>query len=61
MSTKELVIEKVREMPEEASFAEILEELAILAAIQEGKDDIQAGRFVSHEEMKKQVASWTAK
>ena len=61
MSTKELVIEKVREMPEEASFAEILEELAILAAIQEGKDDIPAGRFVSHEEMKKQVASWTAK
>lgn len=61
MSTKELVIEKVREMPDEASFAEILEELAILAAIQEGRDDIQAGRFISHEEMKKQVASWTGK
>ena len=61
MSTKELVIEKVREMPDEASFAEILEELAILAAIQEGREDIQAGRFISHEEMKRQVASWTGK
>jgi predicted transcriptional regulator len=59
MSNKQLVIETVREMPEEATFEEILDELVLLAAIRQGRQDIRAGRFLSHEEMKKQVAAWT--
>lgn len=59
MSTKELVIETVRDMPEEATIDEILEELATLAAIHQGREDIKAGRFFTHDEMKKQVAAWT--
>ena len=58
MSTKELVIEAVRDLPEAATFDEILEHLATLAAICEGQADVKAGRVISHEEMKKRVASW---
>jgi predicted transcriptional regulator len=55
MSTKELVIDAVRDLPEGATFDEILEHLAILAAICQGQEDAKAGRVISHDEMKKRV------
>jgi predicted transcriptional regulator len=58
MSNKQLVIEAVREMPDEATLEEIVDELALLAAIRQGRQDIRAGRFLSHEEMKKQATAW---
>ena len=61
MSNKEIVLEAVRNLPDDASLEAIVEHLHILAAIREGQEDIQAGRFVSHEDMKKMVASWFAK
>ncbi|MBY0527709.1 MAG: CopG family transcriptional regulator [Gemmataceae bacterium] len=61
MSNKELVVEAMRELPEEASFEEILEQIAILAAIRRGEADADAGRVISHEEVKKRIASWTTK
>jgi predicted transcriptional regulator len=48
MSNKEIVLEAVRELPDEATFREILEQIAILAAIQEGEADADAGRVISH-------------
>jgi predicted transcriptional regulator len=61
VTNKELVIRKVRELPDDASLRDIVEEIAILAAIREGEDDIDAGRFVTHEELKRQVAQWLSK
>jgi predicted transcriptional regulator len=58
MSCKELVIEVVREMPDDATVDEIVEELALLAAIRDGREDIKAGRFLTHDEIKQQVAAW---
>jgi len=55
MSDKELVIEAVRQLPEHASIKEIAEEIAILAAIKKGEHDADAGRVVSHDEMKKRL------
>ncbi|MBL8796758.1 MAG: hypothetical protein JNM56_22855 [Planctomycetia bacterium] len=61
MSNKEIVLEAVRELPDEATFPEILEQIAILAAIQEGEADADAGRVISHDEMKKRIAQCIAK
>jgi predicted transcriptional regulator len=55
MTNKELVIRKVRELPDSASLDEIVDEIAILAAIQEGEKAVAEGRVVSHEEVKRQV------
>ena len=60
MSNKELVLDALKQMPEDASLEEISEEIAILAAIKRGEDDIAAGRVISHEEMKKRIAEWTS-
>ncbi len=61
MTAKEIVIERTRELPDEATLDEIVEELQILAAIQKGQEDIAAGRFITHEEMKRQMKSWNTK
>ena len=58
MSNKEMVLEAVRSLSENASWEDIVEHLHFLAAIREGQQDIDAGRFISHEEMKKLAASW---
>jgi predicted transcriptional regulator len=61
MSDKEMVIEAVRRLPEQVSIEEIADEIAILAAIQKGERDADSGRVVSHDEMKKRLASWISK
>lgn len=61
MTAKELVIHALKKLPEETSIEEILEEIEILAAIQQGEDAANAGRVVPHEEVKIMVASWTSK
>ena len=58
---KQVAVEALDQMPEFASLRQISEELAILAAIREGQADIEAGRVVSHEEVKRRSASWTMK
>jgi predicted transcriptional regulator len=58
MTDKQLVMKAVREIPDDATMDEIEERAAILAAIRRGEEDIEAGRFVTHEELKRQVAQW---
>jgi predicted transcriptional regulator len=60
MSNKQMVLEALRKLPEEASLDEISEEIAILAAIQHGKDDADAGRVLTHDEVKARSAAWTS-
>jgi predicted transcriptional regulator len=61
MTAKELVIHALNKLPEETSIEEILEEIEILSAIQKGEAAADAGRVVSHDEVKNIVASWTSK
>jgi predicted transcriptional regulator len=61
VSDKELVLKTLRDLPEEASLAEIIDELQTLDAIRKGQDDVAAGRFKSHDEVKALVASWNTK
>jgi predicted transcriptional regulator len=61
MSDIDTVIEAVRQLPEHASFEEIVEEIAILAAIQKGERDANAGRVVSHDDVKKRLESWISR
>ena len=61
MSAKELVLETVGKMSAKLSMEEILEELAILAAIQRGEEAAEEGKVISHAEMKKRAKSWNTK
>ncbi len=48
-------------LPETPSLPEIADEIAVLAAIQQGEEDAQAGRVTPHEEVIPMIALWAAK
>ena len=57
MSQKELVIEAIQELPDDASMDQIADRVDFIAAIQKGISDIDRGDTIPHEEIKKQLAA----
>jgi predicted transcriptional regulator len=58
MTQKELVIDAIRELPDDVSLEVIADRVEFLAAIQKGIDQLDRGEGIPHEEVKKQFASW---
>ena len=61
MSQKELVIEAIKDLPEDASIDQIADRVDFIAAIQKGIDDLDRGESVPHDEVKRQLAAWLTK
>jgi predicted transcriptional regulator len=60
MLTKDKIIETIQAMPEK-KFEDIdvlFERLIILEKIERGVADIEAGRTITHEELKKKMETW---
>jgi predicted transcriptional regulator len=58
VSPKNVVREVLDRLPENATFREIAEEIAILTALVEGAEDIRAGRVSSHTDVKHRAFQW---
>ncbi len=58
MTQKELVLGAIGELPDDASLEEIAGRVDFLAAVQKGFDQLDHGEGISHEELKRQLASW---
>ena len=54
-SVKERVIEAVRELPDDATVEDAMERLYVLAKIQKGLEQAEAGQTVSHEDAKRRI------
>ena len=61
MSDKQLALDSIEWLPEDASLEAIAEQIEFLAAIRKGLDQIERGETVPHEEVKRQLASWLSK
>jgi predicted transcriptional regulator len=61
MSNKEIAIEAIRQLPDDATIEEIAEEIAVLVGIFRGLEDVEAGRTVPHDEVKKRLQTWITK
>ena len=61
MSDKQLALESIQRLPEDASLDAIAERLEFLAAIRKGLSQIERGETVSQEEVKRQLAKWLIK
>jgi predicted transcriptional regulator len=61
MSNKEMVIDAIRKLPDDSSIEEIVEEVVVLAAIRRGEQDADAGRTISHDEVKKRLQTWISR
>jgi predicted transcriptional regulator len=58
MTEKEIVLETIRELPDNCWMEEIADRIEIIAAVQKGVDQLDRGQGIPHEEIKKQLASW---
>ena len=56
MSVKEIILNALREMPEDISFEEILRQLRIIAAIHRADEDIASGRLHSQTHIEQEFA-----
>ena len=61
MSDKQLALDSIERMPEDASLDVIAERVEFLAAVRKGLDQIERGETIPHDEVKRQLASWLAK
>ncbi|HZF01762.1 MAG TPA: hypothetical protein VE344_07700 [Methylomirabilota bacterium] len=61
MSDKQLVVELLNRLPEDANLQDIGREIDFLAAIREGEEQADRGEVVPHEQVKREFASWISK
>ena len=61
MKDKQVAIDTINKLPDDASMDEIAEELQIMAAIRKGKADVKAGRVKSHAQVEKLFETWISK
>ena len=52
---KELVIDAVRDLPDDATVEDAMDRLYFLAKVEEGLRQAEAGQTVSHEEAKQRI------
>lgn len=61
MSSKELVIDLVRRLPDEVSLRDIVREIEFVAGVREGLDSFEREGGFTVEEAKTKLDEWTAK
>jgi predicted transcriptional regulator len=61
MSDKQLALDSIERLPENASLDVIAERVEFLAAIRKGLDQIERGETIPHDEVKRQLATWLSK
>lgn len=57
-TAKTLLREVIEAQPEDASYEEILREIAFDRMVERGLADVRAGRSVSHDEAMRKIQSW---
>ena len=58
LTVKEKIAEVVLSQPEDASYDEIMRELAFERMVDRGLADVRAGRVISNDEMADRIRTW---
>jgi predicted transcriptional regulator len=57
-TVKEKITQVVLSQPEDASYDEIMRELAFERMVDRGLEDVRAGRVISNDEMAARIRTW---
>ncbi len=57
-NAKEKMTEVIRSQPDDASYEEIMRELAFERMVARGLEDVRKGRVLSNEEMERRIRTW---
>ena len=58
MSSKEIVLELVRRLPDEASMADIAREIEFVAGVREAMSEFDRGESITGEQLFKEIPKW---
>ncbi|MBF0560246.1 MAG: hypothetical protein HQL08_15865 [Nitrospirae bacterium] len=58
ITAKEKIREVIDAQPDDASYDEIIRELAFGQMVERGLEDSRAGRVISNEEMQRRIKAW---
>lgn len=61
MSDKQLVLDSIERLPDDANLDVIAPRVEFLAAVRKGLDQIERGQTIPHDEVKRQLAAWLSK
>ncbi len=57
--TKEALAKVVNKLPDEFEIEELLDKLIFMAKVEKGAQQLEEGKYISHEEMVKKIKSWS--
>ena len=58
MSTKELALDTIRDLPDDASWQDVEERIRFVAGIEKSRDEVRQGRVVPHEKVRAGLVEW---
>jgi predicted transcriptional regulator len=58
---RDLAVEAIKKLPENSSVDQIMYEVSLVANVLEGLEDVEAGRVISTDELKKRIKTWGSK
>jgi len=61
MTTKQIAINVIQDMPDSAMWAGIEERIRFLAAIDKALADIKSGKVIPHKEVKENLNKWLSR
>lgn len=58
MTTKEIAIKSIQQLPENASWQDILERINFVAGIRKGLQELDEGRGIPHDQVRDEFKEW---
>lgn len=61
MTSKEIAIKSIKQLPEDATWEDIQERINFIAAVRKGLRELDAGKGIPHDRVKEEFAEWLTK
>ena len=58
MSTKELAIRSLQELPEDATWEDVQERINFIAGVRRGLRELEEGKGIPHDRVREEFAEW---
>ncbi len=58
MTTKEIAIRSIQELPEEATWEDIQERINFIAGVRKGLRELDEGKGIPHDQVKEEFSEW---
>ena len=58
MTTKQIAIQTIQELPDDATWDEIQERIRFVAGVRKGLRELDEGKGISHDRVREEFAEW---